>query len=148
MADARDWLPAWRRSFSRARHRLRDELRAAGWQVRDGAAAPSSYPGRDRLGLNAVREALRGPRSVRTAWATKGAARSSRGAIPANADQIAARAGSDGDQGVCPTSRSTATPRGRAPAAADPAPGALDQVRTRGTWARSAAPPSARARPA
>ena len=52
-------------------------------------------------GRNAVREALRGPRQVRTVWATKGAAKEFPRAVPALADQIAARAGSDGHQGVC-----------------------------------------------
>jgi 23S rRNA (guanosine2251-2'-O)-methyltransferase len=52
-------------------------------------------------GRNAVREALRGPRDVRTVWATKGAAKEFPKAVPASADQIAARAGSDGHQGVC-----------------------------------------------
>ena len=52
-------------------------------------------------GRNAVWEALRGPRTVRTVWATKGAAKEFPKAVPASADQIAARAGSDGHQGVC-----------------------------------------------
>jgi 23S rRNA (guanosine2251-2'-O)-methyltransferase len=52
-------------------------------------------------GRNAVREAIRGPRSVRTVWATKGAAKEFPRAVAAGADQIAARAGSDGHQGVC-----------------------------------------------
>ena len=52
-------------------------------------------------GRNAVREALRGPRQVRTVWATKGAAKEFPRAVPASADQIAARAASDGHQGVC-----------------------------------------------
>ena len=52
-------------------------------------------------GRNAVREALRGPRKVRTVWATKGAAKEFPRAVPASADQVAARAGSDGHQGVC-----------------------------------------------
>jgi 23S rRNA (guanosine2251-2'-O)-methyltransferase len=52
-------------------------------------------------GRNAVREAIRGPRRVKTVWATKGAAGEFRGAVPASSDQIARRAGSDGHQGVC-----------------------------------------------
>jgi 23S rRNA (guanosine2251-2'-O)-methyltransferase len=52
-------------------------------------------------GRNAVREAIRGPRNVRTVWATKGAAKEFPRAVAAGADQIAARAGSDGHQGVC-----------------------------------------------
>ena len=52
-------------------------------------------------GRNAVREAIRGPRTVRTVWATKGAAKEFPRAVAASADQIAARAGSDGHQGVC-----------------------------------------------
>jgi len=52
-------------------------------------------------GRNAVREAVRGPRRVRTVWATKGAAADFPDARPASADEIAKRAGSDGHQGVC-----------------------------------------------
>jgi len=52
-------------------------------------------------GRNAVREAIRGPRRVRTVWATKGAAKEFPEAVPASAEQIAARAASDGHQGVC-----------------------------------------------
>jgi 23S rRNA (guanosine2251-2'-O)-methyltransferase len=52
-------------------------------------------------GRNAVREAIRGPRRVRTVWATRGAAGEFPGAVPARPEQIAQRAGSDGHQGVC-----------------------------------------------
>jgi 23S rRNA (guanosine2251-2'-O)-methyltransferase len=52
-------------------------------------------------GRNAVREAVRGPREVRTVWATKGAAADFGGARPATADEIARRCGSDAHQGVC-----------------------------------------------
>lgn len=52
-------------------------------------------------GRNAVREAIRGPRQVRTVWATKGAAGEFKGARPASAAEIAQRCGSDGHQGVC-----------------------------------------------
>ncbi|HWT25937.1 MAG TPA: 23S rRNA (guanosine(2251)-2'-O)-methyltransferase RlmB [Solirubrobacteraceae bacterium] len=52
-------------------------------------------------GRNAVREAIRGPRRVRQAWATGGAAREFPGARPASAEEIARRCGSDGHQGVC-----------------------------------------------
>jgi 23S rRNA (guanosine2251-2'-O)-methyltransferase len=52
-------------------------------------------------GRNAVREAIRGPRQVRTVWATKGAAREFEGAVPASAGEIAQRCGSDAHQGVC-----------------------------------------------
>jgi 23S rRNA (guanosine2251-2'-O)-methyltransferase len=52
-------------------------------------------------GRNAVREAVRGPRAVRTVWATEGAAHEFSGAVPARADEIARRAASDGHQGVC-----------------------------------------------
>jgi 23S rRNA (guanosine2251-2'-O)-methyltransferase len=52
-------------------------------------------------GRNAVREAIRGPRRVRTVWATKGAAKEFRGAAIAAPEDIARRAGSDGHQGVC-----------------------------------------------
>jgi len=52
-------------------------------------------------GRNAVREAIRGPRRIRTVWATRGAAREFPDALPAAAAEIARRAGSDGHQGVC-----------------------------------------------
>ena len=52
-------------------------------------------------GRNAVREAIRGPRHVRTLWATKGAAAEFSGALRAQAGEIARRAGSDAHQGVC-----------------------------------------------
>ena len=52
-------------------------------------------------GRNAVREAIRGPRRVRTVWATKGAAGDFPDATPARGDEIAQRAGSEGHQGVC-----------------------------------------------
>jgi 23S rRNA (guanosine2251-2'-O)-methyltransferase len=52
-------------------------------------------------GRNAVREAIRGPRRVRTVWATKRAAREFEGARQSAADEIARRSGSDGHQGVC-----------------------------------------------
>jgi 23S rRNA (guanosine2251-2'-O)-methyltransferase len=52
-------------------------------------------------GRNAVREAIRGPRLVRTVWATKGAAGEFENAQPATAGEIAQRCGSDAHQGVC-----------------------------------------------
>jgi 23S rRNA (guanosine2251-2'-O)-methyltransferase len=52
-------------------------------------------------GRNAVREAVRGPRTVRTVWATRGAAGEFPGSQPATAGEIARRCGSDGHQGVC-----------------------------------------------
>jgi 23S rRNA (guanosine2251-2'-O)-methyltransferase len=52
-------------------------------------------------GRNAVREAIRGPRQVRTVWATKNAAAEFKGAKLATAAEIAQRCGSDGHQGVC-----------------------------------------------
>ena len=52
-------------------------------------------------GRNAVREAIRGPRRVHTVWATKGARGEFGDALPAAAEQIARRCGSDGHQGVC-----------------------------------------------
>jgi 23S rRNA (guanosine2251-2'-O)-methyltransferase len=52
-------------------------------------------------GRNAVREAIRGPRAVRTVWATRGAAREFERARPARAEEIARRCGSDAHQGVC-----------------------------------------------
>jgi 23S rRNA (guanosine2251-2'-O)-methyltransferase len=52
-------------------------------------------------GRNAVREAIRGPRRVRTVWATGGAARELENARRATPDEIARRCGSDSHQGVC-----------------------------------------------
>jgi len=52
-------------------------------------------------GRNAVREAIRGPRRVGTVWATRRAAAEFSGALPARAEEIAQRAGSDAHQGVC-----------------------------------------------
>lgn len=55
-------------------------------------------------GRNAVREALRGPRTVRRVWATKQAAREEWPGAPltvASADEIGRRCDSDGHQGVC-----------------------------------------------
>ena len=52
-------------------------------------------------GRNAVREAVRGPRVVRTIWATGRAAGEFEGALPARAEEIARRSGSDAHQGVC-----------------------------------------------
>jgi 23S rRNA (guanosine2251-2'-O)-methyltransferase len=52
-------------------------------------------------GRNAVREAVRGPREVRTVWATRGAAGEFAGAHAASAGEIARRCGSDAHQGVC-----------------------------------------------
>jgi 23S rRNA (guanosine2251-2'-O)-methyltransferase len=52
-------------------------------------------------GRNAVREAIRGPRRVRTVWATGGAAREFENARRATPDEIARRCGSDSHQGVC-----------------------------------------------
>jgi 23S rRNA (guanosine2251-2'-O)-methyltransferase len=52
-------------------------------------------------GRNAVREAIRGPRRVRTVWAAGGAAREFEGARRATAEEISRRCGSDAHQGVC-----------------------------------------------
>jgi 23S rRNA (guanosine2251-2'-O)-methyltransferase len=52
-------------------------------------------------GRNAVREAVRGPRDVRTVWATKGAAGEFPGARVTSGAHIAQRCGSDAHQGVC-----------------------------------------------
>lgn len=55
-------------------------------------------------GRNAVREALRGPRTVRRVWATRQAAREEWAGAPvtiADADEIRRRCDSDGHQGVC-----------------------------------------------
>ena len=61
------------RDFAEA-DRLRDELRAEGWEVRDGPTARSSVStvGVIVYGLNPVREALRGPRRVQRIWAAAG----------------------------------------------------------------------------
>ena len=55
-------------------------------------------------GRNAVHEALRGRRRVHTVWATEAAARETwmpAGARRASGEEIEARSGSDGHQGVC-----------------------------------------------
>ena len=58
-------------------------------------------------GRNPVREALRGPRTVSTIWATEGAARESwveQAGVPLvtqRAQEIAVRAGTDAHQGIC-----------------------------------------------
>ncbi|MEA2311798.1 MAG: rRNA (guanosine2251-2-O)-methyltransferase, partial [Solirubrobacteraceae bacterium] len=55
-------------------------------------------------GRNAVREALRGPRTVRRIWATEAAARegwSGAPLKPASAEEIAEHCGSEAHQGVC-----------------------------------------------
>ncbi len=52
-------------------------------------------------GRNAVREAMRGPRRVRRVWAVRGAAAEFPEAVPATADEIARRCGTDAHQGVC-----------------------------------------------
>jgi 23S rRNA (guanosine2251-2'-O)-methyltransferase len=55
-------------------------------------------------GRNAVREALRGRRRVRRVWATAAAAREGFAGAPVEvvpAEEVAARCGSDGHQGVC-----------------------------------------------
>jgi len=58
-------------------------------------------------GRNAVREAIRGPRTVRQIWATRGALRegwlaeSGAGVREATAEEIERRCGSDGHQGIC-----------------------------------------------
>jgi 23S rRNA (guanosine2251-2'-O)-methyltransferase len=58
-------------------------------------------------GRNAVHEALRGPRSVTQIWVTRGAAREpwlAAAGVPiheASGEQVEARCGSDGHQGVC-----------------------------------------------
>jgi 23S rRNA (guanosine2251-2'-O)-methyltransferase len=58
-------------------------------------------------GRNAVREALRGPREVRRVWAVHGAARAdwlAQAGVPveqASPEQVEARCGSAGHQGVC-----------------------------------------------
>jgi 23S rRNA (guanosine2251-2'-O)-methyltransferase len=52
-------------------------------------------------GRNAVREAIRGPRHVRTVWATARAASEFEGAVTAGSEEIARRCGTDAHQGVC-----------------------------------------------
>ena len=63
--------------------RLRDEIAAHGWEVRDVAErlrARAARVTRDLVyGRNAVREALRGPREVLEVWASERAARRSTG---------------------------------------------------------------------
>jgi 23S rRNA (guanosine2251-2'-O)-methyltransferase len=74
----------------------------------DAAASPSPpphKPGRMIIyGRNAVREALRGRRTVRRIWATAGAAKEGWSGAPLSvvaAEEVESRAGSDGHQGIC-----------------------------------------------
>jgi 23S rRNA (guanosine2251-2'-O)-methyltransferase len=70
-------------------------------------APDTERPRRGRMviyGRNAVREALRGPRRVHRIWATEAAAREGWGGAPLTimpAEEIEAKCGSDGHQGVC-----------------------------------------------
>jgi 23S rRNA (guanosine2251-2'-O)-methyltransferase len=56
-------------------------------------------------GRNAVREAIRGPRTVHSIWATKNCARepwlADRDPVIGSAEEIERRCGSDGHQGIC-----------------------------------------------
>jgi 23S rRNA (guanosine2251-2'-O)-methyltransferase len=80
-------------------------------------------------GRNAVREAIRGPREVRTVWATKGAVAEFAGARPASAGEIAQRCGSDAHQGVCAdVEEYRYADAGELLRAADPVLVALDEV--------------------
>jgi 23S rRNA (guanosine2251-2'-O)-methyltransferase len=71
------------------------------------AAEPPPQPRGGRMivyGRNAVREALRGRRTVHRIWATQAAAREGWAGAPltlASAEDVEARAGSDGHQGIC-----------------------------------------------
>ena len=92
------------RDFAEA-DRLRDELRAAGWEVTATAPdGPELVPLATRAvivyGVNPVREALRGPREVRRIWAARGDW-SGAPVTHATPEEIAARCGSDAHQGVC-----------------------------------------------
>ena len=97
-----------RRDFAAA-DRLRDELRAAGWEVRDGPDGPELLPARVIVyGRNPVREALRGRRHGRARSGPRPPRRASRGwpgaGVPVRtveAEEIERRAGSGGHQGVC-----------------------------------------------
>ena len=55
--------------------RLRAEIEALGWEVRDGPDGPELLAVVIVYGRNPVREAIRGPRTVSRLWATKNAAR-------------------------------------------------------------------------
>ncbi len=84
-------------------------------------------------GRNAVREAIRGPRSVRTVWATKNAARepwlSARDPVIVGADELERRCESDGHQGICAdVSAFRYADPGRLLSAPSPMIVALDQV--------------------
>jgi 23S rRNA (guanosine2251-2'-O)-methyltransferase len=80
-------------------------------------------------GRNAVREAIRGPREVRTVWATKGAVAEFAGARPASTGEIAQRCGSDAHQGVCAdVEEYRYADAGELLRAADPVLVALDEV--------------------
>ena len=95
-----------RRNFAEA-DRLRDELAARGWEVRDGPEGPELVPpGGDRLRAQPRARGAAGPRRVSRVWATKGAAREPwlagvEVARVASGEEIAARCGSDAHQGVC-----------------------------------------------
>ena len=148
--------------------RLRDELRARGWEVRDGPRGKSSSrsardarrppprfvrrrPRRPRVivyGRNAVREAIRGPAAGADRLGDAGAAREFAGAA-ARPPRSRGAAAPTPTRASAPTSRSTATPTPpRCCAAADPCWSRSTRSPTRRTSARSAAPPSASARPA
>ena len=83
--------------------RLRDELRAAGWEVRDGPSRPRSScrVGVIVYGRNAVREALRGRRRCGGSGRVKGGLERRRRSRRPSPAEITARCGSDAHQGVC-----------------------------------------------
>ena len=135
--------------------RLRDELAAPGWEVRDSADGPQLVRV-DRERRSSSTGATRSARRCAPAGArcTASGPRAARRAEPwlrdvdvveARARTIAARAGTDAHQGVCaevgplPVRR-----RGRAARAPRPARSSRStRSRTRRTSGRSAAPPSA-----
>ena len=102
--DARDFAEA---------DRLRDEIEAAGWEVRDVADAGfrlvRQLVTRELVyGRRPVREALRGPREVLELWATERAVRASRGCA-----RSSGRGCRRSSSATCPRRAGHARPPGR-----------------------------------
>ena len=141
--------------------RLRDEIAAAGWEVRDEAGGFRLVPAVSReqvYGRRPVREALRGPREVLELWATERAVKSETWLRDARAParpgearprplrgggtRATTRACSRGaSRSGTPTRTSSRRPSGRCSPAST-------RSATRATSAPSAGAPRARARPA
>ena len=119
--------PARRRDFAEA-DRLRDEVRAAGWEVRDGPDGPELPAGRsDRLrpqpGAGGAPRPPAGRRDLGHGAGGPGAVARGRGRAGPHrrAEEVERRAGSGGHQGICAEvspfryARSDEILRGRAP---------------------------------